>query len=215
MTKYRYWIVVVLLLITAAMCFLVPRAQYKRSTTLSELFQIPTEIHGWRGRDVSSALDINLEEARFGFISDALAYEYVNDFGKRLVFIILDAGNFHHPKNCFTSSGYKIKELPDTEFAIQDRDIKAHSLFTMRKDVSSLSLYWIVINKNIAHEWVEQKIKQLYFSMFKKQMVALMVRIDIPSREEDLKETMIMAKQFVSELEQSLQPNHREYVFGK
>ncbi len=196
------------------MCFLVPRTQYKRSTTLSELFQIPTEIHGWKGRDVSSSLDINLEEARFGFISDALAYEYVNDLGKRLVFIVLDAGNFHHPKNCFISSGYEIRDLPDTEFLLSDKTIKAHSLFTQREGESFLSLYWIVINKNIAHDWVEQKFKQLYFTMFGKQRVGLMVRIDIPTSEDNIKDALVNAKHFAAELSKSLQPEHSDYIFG-
>jgi EpsI family protein len=191
-----------------------PRVKYVGTNFISKL-EVPVESPEWKGRDVTSSLNINVEEMRFGFINEALGHEYVNSQGKNLLFIILDAGNFHHPKNCFISSGFKIKELPDTEFNLPGRDLKAHTLFTERGKNSFLSFYWIVIDKNIAHEWIEQKLKQLYFSIFNKKTVGLMVRVDIPAREDNIEDAITLAKQFVNDLNQTLQPEHADYILGE
>jgi EpsI family protein len=181
---------------------------------ISEL-EVPYTFTEWQGQDVSKKLNINTADTTFNFINKALANQYINSKGERLLFIILDAGNFHHPKVCFTGAGYKIKELDDTEFHTPDRSFKAHTLFTERGSESSLSFYWIVIDKKISHAWIEQKFKQLYFSMLSKQRVGLMVRLDIPAKKDNIEEAMIMAKQFINDLSQTLQSEQAGYVFGE
>ncbi|MBI5665102.1 MAG: EpsI family protein [Nitrospirae bacterium] len=180
---------------------------------MSEL-NIPKEISGWSGRDVTKEVGLNLNEDKYDFVSGALAYQYVNREGKSLLFIILDAGNFHHPKVCFTGAGFKIKELPDTEFRLPNNTLKTHTLFTERGRDNNLSFYWIVIDKNVAHEWIEQKAKQLFFSLFGKKRVGLMVRVDIPAKEGDIDNATIMAEQFLSDIGRSLDPEQATYIFG-
>ncbi len=214
MKKHKNIIVIVLLLAVILLSYTVPRAKYLGTDFISKL-DIPFTFNGWRGKDVSEALNINAADTNFNFINESLANQYVNSTGQDLIFIILDAGNFHHPKVCFTGAGYKIKELTDTEFNLSDRSFKAHTLFTQRGGESFLSFYWIVIDKNIAHEWIEQKFKQLYFSLFNKQRVGLMIRVDIPSKEENIEGSLILAKQFIHDLTLSLKPEQADFIFGE
>ena len=206
--------VIILLALTILISYSLPKAKYTGTGFISEL-KIPKSISGWTGKDVTQEVGLNLNEDKYNFVSGALAYQYENKEGKRLLFIILDAGNFHHPKVCFTGAGFKIKELPDTEFHLQDHTLKTHTLFTERGRDNNLSFYWIVIDKDVAHEWIEQKAKQLFFSVFGKKRVGLMVRVDIPAREENIDDAMILAKQFIYELSLAIQPEQIVYLFGK
>lgn len=194
--------------------FAFPKAKYTGTNFISQL-DIPYKFNEWVGKDVTSELNIQAENDRYSFVGDVLAYEYVNKQGKNLLFIILDAGNFHHPKVCFTSSGFKLKELNDTEFNALNRTFKAHTLYAQRGKESFLIFYWIVIDKNIAHEWIEQKVRQLYFSMFNKKRVGLMIRIDIPTREENIKDALALAKHFINDLSEILKKEQLDYIFGE
>lgn len=212
MKSKKYTAVIILLILTIAISYSLPKTKYVGTGFISRL-NVPKSINGWTGRDVTGEVGLNLESDKYGFVSEALAYQYVNSEGKSLLFIILDAGNFHHPKVCFTGAGFKIKELSDTEFRLQNNTIKTHTLFTERGKDTFLTFYWIVIDKNVAHEWVEQKIKQLWFSLFGKKRVGLMVRVDIPTKEDNIGDARILAKEFLNEINKSL--DSADYIFGE
>jgi EpsI family protein len=207
-------IIIVILICTILISFLLPKAKYTGTGFISKL-QMPDQFSEWKGRDISEEVGLRLNSEAFNFISEALAYQYVNRKGETLLFIILDAGNFHHPKVCFTGAGYKIKDLPATRFDLTGRSIIAHTLHTRRGKNRFLSFYWIIIDKNIAHQWIEQKLKQLFFSLFGKKRVGLMVRIDIPAGEHDIEKATTLAKNFLNDLSQSLKTDQAEYIFGE
>ncbi len=209
----KHIIIIFLLLIAISVSYFAPRAKYVGTNFISAM-EVPLAFAEWQGTDVSKALNINTADTNFNFINDAIAYNYVNRNGKNLLFIILDAGNFHHPKVCFTGAGFDITELPDTEFQLVNRSLKTHTLFTTRDNESFLSFYWIVIDKNVAHEWLEQKFKQLYYSMFNKKKIGLMIRMDIPAKKEDISNASAMAKQFTYNLSQALKRDEAEYILG-
>ncbi|MBI4707233.1 MAG: EpsI family protein [Candidatus Omnitrophica bacterium] len=211
--KLREWIVVILLILTVTLSFAFPKITYEGAGFIPKL-RIPISLADWAGADISRELNIQPGEGNFDFISDVLAYQYINKHGNKLLFIILDAGNFHHPKVCFTSAGYTIKELEDKEFNVMGRTIKAHALFTEKEGESFLSFYWIVIDKNVAHEWIEQKFKQLYFSLFNKKRVGLMVRIDVPTTEAKVKDAMAIAEDFINTMSMAFPGENVEYIFG-
>ena len=214
MKPVRFWIVIILLLSSIILSFAFPKAKYEGTGFISQL-KIPDTFSEWQGKNITENLDLSAEEDRYKFISGALAYEYVNKDGMKLLFIILDAGNFHHPKVCYSSAGFKVKDLKDAEFHTLNSTLKAHALYTEKGGEGFLSFYWISIDKKIAHEWIEQKIKQLYFSLFNKKRVGLMVRIDIPTQEENIKDAIIPAERFVSDLSQALTPEKADYIFGR
>ncbi|MBC8550661.1 MAG: EpsI family protein [Candidatus Brocadiales bacterium] len=206
-------IVIILLTISIAVSYVVPETKYKGTNFITNL-DIPESFNKWKSRDVTESLDINTEESKFNFINDARAINYYNDIGKNLLFIVLDAGNFHHPKVCFTAAGYELKELPDTILKLGERNFQAHTLFTTKGKDTFLSLYWIIIDQKIVHKWVEQKVKQLFFSMLNKDRVGLMVRIDIPTTPSTIPEAQILAEKFLQEISQTLPENEANYIFG-
>ncbi|MHC4322204.1 MAG: exosortase C-terminal domain/associated protein EpsI, partial [Planctomycetota bacterium] len=169
----------------------------------------------WSGVDVTDQLNLDFDKNWNKFISEALVYQYIHKGGQQVNFIILDAGNFHHPNACFTSAGFQIRELPEREFHLKGRTLKSHTLFTERANESFLSFYWIIIDKKIAHEWIEQKIKQLFYSLFNRKRIGLMVRVDIPAKEDSINNAMVIADQFVSDLSEELKPEQADYIFGE
>jgi len=214
MKSTKIIIIITLLSVTILASYSLPRAKYTGTGFISKL-HIPVTVSDWQGRDITSESGINLQSDTYGFVSEARIHQYTNNNGKRLLFILLDAGNFHHPKACFTGAGYEIKELPDSEFNIENRTLKTHTLFTKKGTDSFLSFYWIIIDKDVAHEWVEQKTKQLFFSLFGKKRVGLMVRLDIPTTEANTEEAHMLASQFVNDLNQTLQPEQADYIYGE
>ncbi|MBI5739887.1 MAG: EpsI family protein [Nitrospirae bacterium] len=213
MTKKRYIVVIILISLTLIASYSIPRKRYAGTNIIAEL-KIPRSINNWSGVDVTDRLEIGVTEEIYNFIGDAIAYEYTNKEGRKLLLIILDAGNFHHPNVCFTSAGFEIRELEDTEFASPSNAFKAHTLLTKKGNDNYLSFYWISIDNKIVHEWIDQKIKQLYFSMFNKGRVGLMIRIDIPANEADIDQSILLAKQFISEIGPLLETRQRSFIFG-
>lgn len=182
---------------------------------MSSFLKIPERIADWQGKDV--AVELNRDKEVYNFISEVFAREYANKNGQGLLLLILDAGNFHLPNVCFTSAGFKVKELEKTEFYALGRTVKAHTIFTekTRKNEQFLIIYWIVIDKKFIPNWVEQKLKQLYFSLFKKKRVGLMVRLDIPVNENKIEDAITLAKQFINDLGIAISVEEADYLFGK
>jgi len=213
--KLKSWIVIMLLLFAIALSFTLPRIRYVGTNFVSQL-KMPLIIKDWKGEDVSTKLNINYNDDRYNFLGKARAYEYSNKNGRKLFFIILDAGNFHYPNICFTSSGFKIRELKKTEFNnTKGYTFKSHTLYTEKGQENLLVFYWISIDKKIVPEWAEQKLKQLYFSLFNKKRVGLMIRIDIPIKKNDIEDGLSLAKQFIDDLIQTIPPEQAEYIFGQ
>jgi EpsI family protein len=202
---------IILLSSSIIYCFASPKAKYTSQINLTSI-QVPYTITDWQGKDV--AKELNLEDERYNFVSEVLARVYANPYGESLLLLILDAGNFHHPKVCFGSSGFKIKELNDTEFHISNRILKAHTLYASKGNEGFIVVYWICIDKKIV-DWTEQKIKQLWFSLFNKQKSGLMIRLDIPTREDRIEDSLKLARTFMADLTETIPPKQADYIFGR
>ena len=63
--------------------------------------------------------------------------------------------------------------------------------------------------------WTGQKIKELYYTLINKNKIRLMIRLDVPCKEEDIGDAAIAAKKFVEELIQSTPTVQAEYIFGR
>ena len=213
MNKTRFIIVIAIVLSTLIVSYAIPKPRYIGTGFISQL-ELPDSISEWHGKNVSSALELDFDKDWNKFISEVLVYQYANSEGNKLHFIILDAGNFHHPNVCFTAAGFKLKELEDTELNILDRTLKVHAVFTEKGQERSLSLYWIVIDKKLTHEWIEQKIKQLYFSLFNRQRIGLMVRIDISADENNVDAAKETAQKFITALSREIPAEKAGYLFG-
>ncbi len=212
MNNKKQLITIIFLILTLAISFCLPKHKYTSPKIIPEL-TIPQNINGWwHGNDVSKKL--NLQDERYNFVSDVFASIYTNKYRENLLFIILDAGNFHHPKVCFGSSGYKIKEIPQPTFKISGREFKPNILYAQKTGEGLLLIYWICIDKKIVN-WAEQKFSQLWFSLFNKQKTGLMIRLDIPTRENNIPGSISMAEEFLNDLVKNLPQEQADYIFGK
>lgn len=213
MNKPRLIAACVILSCAIILSYGLPRVKYKSPDMVSNL-EVPYRTGNWFGKDSSGAL--NLNDLRYNFISRVFARTYANRYGENLLFLILDAGNFHNPKVCFGSSGYQIKDLPDLGIQLDNgRKLKAKVIYAGKPDGEGfLLVYWISINKNVV-DWTQQKLLQLWYSLFNKDKVGLMVRLDIPAKENNLKEPLKLALEFFNEIAPHIPPEQADYIFGK
>jgi len=204
-------IIIFLLIATLAISYATPRSKYKSPNLVNSL-DIPLRMQGWVSKNISKQLD--LTDQRFNFVSDIFARLYSNAYRENLLFLILDAGNFHNPKVCFGTSGYKVKELPDTEFNANGHKFKAETVYFESSKDSYVVIYWICINKKQVN-WTEQKLVQLWYSLFNKEKIGLMGRIDIATKEAKIPDAIKLAQGFISQISLQIPPEETEYLFGK
>lgn len=204
-------IVIMLLAATMAISFGMPKSKYRSPDILSKL-SIPARFSYWNSKDVSNTFNPN--DLRYNFISRIFARYYENKYGESLLFLILDAGNFHNPKICYGASGYKTTDLPAQQFRIKDKIIKANAVFFQKPAESYVIIYWIVIDKKIVN-WTGQKLLELWYALFNKQKVGLMVRLDIPATPNTIDSALKLAKEFISQISSELPFEQSEFIFGK
>ena len=196
--------------------YFVPRAKYAGKAITAEILDdIPMDAGSWRGKDLADIGD-KPEGEVYNFLSRVFARHYVDssDTDKSVLLIVLDAGNFHYPKVCFCGAGFTSEELPQRELELKHGKVKTHLMLSKKKDKELLSVYWICIDKKVVPTWAGQKLKQLYYSLFNKKRVGLMVRVDMPLTG-DIDNSVEIAKSFLNDLYQASPPECRGYVFGQ
>ena len=209
--KKRLYITIILLLATILVAFGLPKPKYTSPDILGKL-NVPYSLRNWRSEDASNTIKQQKDD-KYNFISDIFARIYGTRYGDSLLFIILDAGNFHHPKVCFGSSGYKIKELEETQFTVPKGQFKAKTLLALKGDTGYVLVYWMVINKKKVN-WTEQKIKQLWFSLLNRDREGLMMRLDIPVTDSNPKAAISIAQRFIADISREMSTEDQEHVFG-
>lgn len=204
-------ILILMLLCAIAAGYGLPKVKYTSPQILPKL-AIPYIVSGWLGKDI--AYQLNPDEQGNNFIAGIFARAYMNQYGEQLLFLILDAGNFHNPQVCLGSAGWTVKELPGLQLKVIGRGLQAHALYAQKGDEGQLLIYWICIDKKVV-DWTEQKIKQLWYSLFNKEKVGLMARLDIPAREETLDSALKLAREFLLDISSRIPPEQAEYIFGQ
>ncbi|MGQ3686338.1 MAG: exosortase C-terminal domain/associated protein EpsI [Candidatus Loosdrechtia sp.] len=207
----REWVAIALLLFTITYSFTTRRAKYAGIDTLPML-QIPFTIHEWEGK--ATGQEWNLGEDKYHFISNILEREYLNTNSENLYLIILDAGNFHNPTVCASSSGFTVRELNSVCFPLLNRTLTANCLYLEGSKENYLMLYWLCIDKNVVN-WTGQKIKELWYSLLNKKKSGLMIRLDVPCSNDGIEKALLLAKEFVDNLFSATPPGQLDYIFGK
>jgi len=148
------------------------------------------------------------------FINRIFARQYVNDPGENLLFLILDAGNFHNPKDCFGLSGYTVKPLEDITLDTAGHKFKAHVLHMEKGPESVLLIYWMCIDKKPVG-WIEQKFIQFFYSMAHKQKIGLMGRLEVPVPTGQVENALVLARHFIKQIGPGIPSDQADYLFGK
>jgi EpsI family protein len=206
----RFMALGVLLLLAAGVAFLIPKPEYTSLNVLEEL-DIPKHFSGWTSQDV--AHELNLKDERYNFISDIFARLYENEQGQQLLFLILDAGNFHNPRICYNSSGFSVRDLGTVPMKMGTRTIEANALIMERQNLSVHMFYWLCIDQKIV-DWTGQKILEFWASLFNKKKAGLMVRLEIYSQNISSEEAQQLGRQFIRDLNGHLPERQKEYLFG-
>ncbi len=202
---------IVLLSLTIAVAFVLPKPKYKSADILSRI-SIPESLPGWQSKDISGKID--LRGTNMNFISHVFAREYTPVSGNSLYLFILDADNFHHPKWCIAGAGFSARELEDIEFKVPNRAWKAKAIYFKKENEGFLTVYWMCINKKQV-TWTGQKFIQLWYSLLNKQKTGLMVRIDIPTASNHILEAKESIQELLTRLAAQIPPEQNEYLFGK
>jgi EpsI family protein len=211
MKNSKSLIVLSLIILSACASFLLPKTKYHSPDILSKL-NIPAAFSYWASKDVSDTFNPN--DLRYNFISRIFARQYANKYRQHLTFLVLDAGNFHNPKVCYGSSGFKSRDLTVPEFKANNRSFKPNAVFFEKPGESYVIIYWITINAKVV-DWNQQKLLQLWYSLFNKEKVGLMVRMDIPTTAQTIDSALKLGQEFVSQIASQIPSNQQEYLFGR
>ncbi len=157
---------------------------------------------------------LNLQDDRYKFLSDIFARLYTNATGQSLLFLVMDAGNFHHPKVCFGSSGFTVQDLPDTRLATGERTVAAKTLYARRGQEGFVVIYWMVIDRQRV-DWTGQKVSQFWSSLLGKNRVGLIGRLDTPTSEAGVNAALAFANSFMPEIGRLLPAEQTAYLFGE
>ncbi|MCB9772129.1 MAG: exosortase-associated EpsI family protein [Candidatus Omnitrophica bacterium] len=214
MKNLRFHIASLILIVTIIVAFTLPKPKYQGTSILQDLNMPFTLGNQWQSVDYTNNLSTTKDD-RFNFLSGAFARIYGTQDGKSLLFLILDAGNFHHPQLCYGGSGFKTKELSLTELTTQNKAVKVRT-FLAKKDSGEtiVVMYWMVINKQKV-DWTEQKFAQLWHSLFNKKQVGLMTRLDIPVSENKIDDAVTLGQKFIKDLTKNLSNEKQEWMFGR
>ncbi len=216
MKPLKFHIASSILILTILVSFALPRHKYQGTSILTDL-NIPfTLTNQWKSVDYSTDLSTTKDD-RFNFLSGAFARIYGTREGKSLLFLILDAGNFHHPQLCYGSSGFKIKELSETPLTTPNKIIKVKT-FLAEKGAggreSIVVMFWMCIDGQKVN-WTEQKFTQLWHSLFNKKQVGLMSRLDIPVVNGQVNEAVSFGQKFIRDLSAQMPAEKQTWMFGK
>lgn len=210
--NFRLYITTALLLATMAVCFALPKPEYQSPDIIGAL-GIPHATRDWRSKDMARALNLQKDD-RYAFISEVFARQYGTRYGEGLLFLVVDAGNFHHPRVCFGSSGFTMKELEDTELSAGHRSFKARTLLAQKGQSGFVVIYWMVINKRQVN-WTGQKFQQLGYQLLNKEKIGVMGRLDIPLQGDDTRPAISLAQKFIRDIAAAIPPENAGYVFGE
>jgi len=204
-------IVILLLLIAIACTYMLKKPKYQ-SPDIFAMLDLPSQTKNWLGQDMPA--DFENSDERYNFLNDVFARVYTNVLGENLLFMVVDAGNFHHPRVCFNASGFKTNELDTIVLEIKGRTVKAQVLHAKKHAFEFLLIYWISINKKPV-DWTQQKVQQFWFSLFNRQKIGLMMRMDVPVQDGNTKQAVKSARDFLHEFASSISEEQREYIFGE
>jgi EpsI family protein len=210
--KTRCSIAILLLLTAVVISFALPKPQYESPDIIGTL-NIPASPRGWQSKDMARELNLRRDD-RYNFISDVFARLYGTRRGESLLFLVLDAGNFHHPRICFRSSGFTVRELEDTEFSIKDKTFQGKTLFAKKGRGGFVVIYWLIINKHQVG-WTEQKFQQLWYQLVNKEKIGVMGRLDIPVQDDDTQAAVRLAQRFLRDVSREISNDDAQYMFGQ
>jgi len=206
----KIWIAIVLLSTAITYIYVLPKQSYKNIEVLHQL-KIPLDLPNWKGTEIKHAFKFDGEPNNMGIYKNL---RYVNVHDKLLYFTVFGSDNWHSPKVCSKMTGFEIINL-GTEKVNLSNNIKFNTtnVFAQKEDNGFLIIYWLCIDKKVVN-WAEQKLKVFWYSLFNKEIVGIMIRIDVPCKENKVEEALELSKQFLTILFKTIDSDNAKIVFG-
>ncbi|MCF6151603.1 MAG: EpsI family protein [Candidatus Kuenenia stuttgartiensis] len=208
--KLKPYIAAAILAVTIIWISVFPKPKYTAPDVLSRL-SIPYKLNEWTG--VDTEIKWNIEDDIYNFLSQAFDREYMSADNKNLFLLMLNGSNFHNPKICFRGAGFTTKELDNIRFQTLNSTFNARSLYAESGNEGFLIIYWMCVDGRVVN-WTEQKLKELYYTLIDRNRASLMVRLDIPCKEGEIDNAVVMATKFVDNLSRSIKVDQSKYIFG-
>lgn len=209
-TAKRSYLILALLMAALLLSYSTPRKKYV-SPGILKTIHLPDQTGSWSGENFEN--NLRLGEGLLTYLSDIKTKKYLRN-GQVLYVTLMDAGNFHHPKLCFTGSGYTAEDLQDTTFQIQKRSFKAPTVFFKKPNESILVMYWLCVDQERVN-WAQQKTREFWYALLGKKRTGFIVRLDIPTLEQDIPAAVQAAQNLVESLAETIPPDQAAYIFGK
>ena len=205
-------ILIIILSLTMIISFILPKTKYK-SFDIIRYLDIPLQFNGWSGKPISN--QYKQFEKAYNFISKSEQIHYVNRHGMSAYLSLLDAGNLHNPKTCYTSIGYQPQYLSVYNFNLENnKKLKLPAFLMQKKNNKFLTMYWICVNGKRVN-WLTHKFNELLSTFLNKKRMNLMVRLDIPADPQNMDIALTVAKNFIQDLYSALDKHKAVYIFGE
>lgn len=205
----------ILLVLTLAASLLSGKAQFKSIDVVSQL-NIPLHFNRWQGQNAPNAYQT--ESQKPDFIAKTLLLYYWIPDEANLSLLLINAGNFHNPRTCYTGSGYTPKEYANLEIELSKNvALKGESYIMQKSETEAFfTTYWMIVDGRRV-DWLEQKFKEFFFALINKRRANLMVRIDVPLYEvnqEVFKWAENVTRLFIQDLYKASDTQDKYYIFG-
>ena len=225
MGKAKSLIIIAIIFITIAVSSFSPKIKYQ-SFDIINYINLPLVIGNWLGEELP---DNKKDAEKWDFINkskqyyfrqkyEAELYQYYyfsNKGGGEVFLSLLNAGNFHNPKNCYTGLGYKSQfEGAYSVKLAKNTTLQFDSYLMLKENNDLLTTYWMCVNgKKVT--WLELKLNELICSLTNKESINVLTRIDVPTNPGDTYKALTLTKEFLRDLYGTLDKDRAVYIFGE
>ena len=224
MGRTKSLILIAIILIPIAVSFGLPKIKYQ-SIDIIEYLNIPLRIGNWSGKELPQ----NEEETKkWDFINKSKQYQFYKMYGSsiyhnysfskrdgtQIYFSLLNAGNFHNPKTCYTGIGYKPRHEGTYNIILgKNTALEFDSYLMLKKNNDLLTTYWMCIDGKKVN-WLEQKLNEFFCSITGKKSINILARIDVPTNPSNTDKALAISKDFIRDLYKTLDKDKTVYIFG-
>ena len=211
MGKTKSLILIAIILIPIAVSFGLPKIKYQ-SFDIIEYLNIPLFIGTWLGEEMPNT-DEELK-MKFAFINKSkqfyfwkehgseiyLNYHFSKKNGSEVYFTLLNAGNFHNPKSCYTGTGYEPRYEGTHNIKLsKNTTLQFDSYLMLKKNSDLLTTYWMCVDGKRVN-WLELKLNELICSLTNRKSINVLTRIDVPANPGNIDRALTVTKNFILEL---------------
>jgi len=224
MGRTKSLILIAIILIPIAVSFGLPKIKYQSFDIIGHL-NIPLSIGSWFGKELPKN---EKEIKKWDFINKSKQYHYYKIYGPylyqyysfsrkdevQIYFSLLNAGNFHNPKNCYTGIGYKPQYKGTYNIRLaKNTTLQFETYLMSKKNNDLLTTYWMCIDGKRVN-WLEIKLNKFICSLTGKKSINILARIDVYTNPGNTDKALTLTKDFIHDLYKKLDKDKRVYIFG-